>query len=219
MLQTMLFALTVSFGGLPATCPIGVGPARGALPAGSEELRQLYESGVPFADFLADADRRKEMWHDHYEGGDVSEPLLERARRIEGSWRILAIAEDWCSDSVNTIPFLALLVERVPGIEMRVIDSERGRALMEAHRTPDDRAATPTIIILDEAYEERGCWVERPADLQAWAMAERKDLSDRQFLDRKFAWYDADGGESTVREVIEVVEAAAAGSRICGQSR
>ena len=55
-----------------------------------------------------------------------------------------------------------------------------------------------------------------PADLQAWALANRKDLSDREFLARKSDWYEKDGGGSTVSEVIDVIEAAAAGSRICG---
>jgi hypothetical protein len=181
-----------------------------------ETLEELYASGLPFPEFLVQADRRKAMWNDHYEGGEVAETLLSRARAIEGTWRILAVAEDWCSDSVNTIPYLARLTEQVDGIEMRIIDSEVGREIMESHRTPDGRPATPTVLILNEAYEEAGCWVERPSDLQTWALENRPKLEDREFLTQKMAWYRENGGEHTVSEVLGLIEAAASGSPICG---
>ncbi len=179
-------------------------------------LEELYRSGLTFDEFFAQADRRKAMWADHYGNGVVSEALLDRARRITGTWRILAVAEDWCSDSVNTAPYLALLTEQADGIEMRIIDSEAGREIMETHRTPDGRAATPTILILDEEFTQVGCWVERPADLQTWALENRSKLEDEEFLDRKMAWYREDGGEATVSEILGLIEAAASGTPICG---
>lgn len=178
-------------------------------------LEEMYRSGLTFDEFLEQADRRKAMWTAHYESGTVSEALLGRARRVVGMWRILAVAEDWCSDSANTIPYLALLAEQVDAIELRIIDSEAGREIMEAHLTPDGRAATPTILILDENYRKAGCWVERPADLQAWALENRPELEDEEFLARKMAWYREDGGESTVSEVVELIEAASSGKPIC----
>ena len=191
-------------------------PGRGGRPVqASEELEALYRSGIEFTEFLAAADRRRELWVDHYENGAVPPEVLARASAIRGTWRILAIAEDWCSDSVNTIPFLALLAERVDGIELRVIDSDAGRGLMEAHRTPDGRAATPTVLILDSAYEVVGCWVERPSELQKWALASRPGMTDEAFLTRKMAWYRDDAGASTVGEMVDLIEAASGGRASC----
>ena len=70
--------------------------------------------------------------------------------------------------------------------------------------------------VLNEAYEEVGCWVERPSNLQAWALENRPNLEDREFLDQKMAWYREDGGEQTVSEVLALIEAAVSGSPICG---
>lgn len=189
--------------------------AAAGLHADDPRLEALYRSGREFADFLETADRRRDLWLRHYGKGEVPEDLLARAAALEGRWRILAIAEDWCSDSVNTVPFLALLADASDAIELRVIDSESGRDVLDAYRTPDDRTATPTILVLDGDYDEVGCWVERPAELQAWALETRPTLDDRQFLARKMAWYAEDAGRSTIREVLERIEAAAAGSRIC----
>ena len=171
-------------------------------------LEELYESGRTFDDFLGEATSRKALWDKHYEEGEVPGDLLARANALPGSWRLLAVGEDWCSDSVNTIPFLALLAEAAPGIELRVIDSEKGAGIMESHLTPDGRSATPTVLVLDAEYREAGCWVERPSVLQAWATRNKEELGN-EFGPRKMAWYRKDGGRSTLDEVVTVLEAAA----------
>lgn len=193
---------------LPAGSAAGSGP-------GGPELEALYRSGAGFGDFLAAAEGRRALWERRYRDGKVADDLLERARAVPGRWRLLAVAEDWCSDSVNTIPFLALLAERVEGLELRIVDSDRGREVMEGHRTPDGRPATPTVLLLDESYEEVGCWIERPGQLQAWALEARPALRDRDFLERKMAWYEEDAGASTVAEIVSLLEAAASGSPRC----
>lgn len=193
-------------------------PAEPAIAAGlaqDPDLEALWAEARPFTAFLAAADRRKAMWDTHYGEGRVDADHVARVAAVPGSWRILAVAEDACSDSVNTIPYLALLAERADNVEIRVIDSRAGRALMEAHRTPDGRAATPTVLLLDDDGSLAGCWVERPARLQEWALESRPGLSDREFVSQKQDWYDADGGTSTVSEVVAVLEAAGRGERVC----
>jgi hypothetical protein len=209
-----LFASTAS-----AVCPANAPPVDpGWSVPGivvTEELEELYRSGVTFDVFYGDADSRRELWVKNYENGAVAEEMVRRVTALGGLWRVLAIAVDACSDSVSTIPFLALLAEQAPNIELRIVDSDAGKGVMEAHRTPDGRAATPTVLILNEAFEEVGCWVERPADLQAWALDARPKLQDREFLTQKMAWYEADAGGSTIRELVEALEGAAAGRPIC----
>jgi hypothetical protein len=211
-------ALTLLATAASGACPAAAhAPAPGSVPlaVASEELEDLYRSGIPFEVFFDEANRRRELWEKNYQRGSVAPEMVERVRALGGEWRLLAIAEDWCSDSVSTIPFLALLAEQAPNLEMRVIRSDAGSAIMESHRTPDDRAATPTVLILTSDYQEAGCLVERPPNLQAWALPARQELSDQEFVKRKMSWYDEDGGASTVRAIVEGLEAAAAGSPTC----
>ena len=182
-------------------------------------LVRLYESGTAWDGFLDAARARREMWLRHATEGIVPADALARAQALPGRWRLLVIAVDACSDSVNTIPFLARLVASVPQLEMRVISPRAGRELMEARRTPDGRAATPTVIVLDATGEEAGCWVERPAALQAIAIEARAGGGTSAFAAQKQAWYDDDAGASTVDEVVAVLERAAAGARGCDARR
>lgn len=208
---TLLFLLAS-----PLACGPGAPyPHTGEPGTADPRLETLYRSGREFADFLETARRRRELWVRNYDEGEVPEDLVARARSLEGRWRLLAIAEDWCSDSVNTIPFLALLAESSDAIDLRVVDSAAAREIMDAYRTPDDRTATPTVLVLDRDHTEVGCWVERPSKLQTWAIEIRPTLEDEEFLTRKMAWYENDAGRSTIREVLERIEAAASGSRIC----
>jgi hypothetical protein len=197
---------------------IAAGPARcEAAPAAADStLVALFESGEDYETFLGNARARKAMWQKHWDEGQVPADVLERARALPGRWRLLVVAVDGCSDSVNTVPYLARLAALVPSIELRIVKPDAGRAVQEAHRTPDGRAATPTLVVIDEAGNEAGCWVERPKALQDGALKARADGTLDAWARDKQAWYDADAGASTVREVVAILEAAATGAPRCG---
>lgn len=196
----------------PAAAP----PDRPAAAArDSADYRRLFEGGNTMEQFLAAARARREQWHRNYESATVPDALVVSATASPGGWKLLVVAVDGCSDSVNTIPYVARLVEKLPGVEMRIVGSDAGRAVMESHRTPDGRGATPTVILLDAAFRERGCWIERPAELRDWILENRGKLKDNEIFERKMKWYDDDRGQSTMREVAAMMTAAAEGKGRC----
>ena len=131
------------------------------------DYAELYSKGIPFADFLAKAASKQDEWRNRYRDATISPELIEKARALPGRHRLLVVAEDWCSDSAQSIPYLAKLVDAAPdALEMRVIDSKAGRAVMEAHPTPDGRGATPTVVVLGADGALIGAWSERPAELE-----------------------------------------------------
>lgn len=164
---------------------------------------------------MAAARQRKEQWASNYGRGAVADAVLTRARSAPGPWKLLVVAVDGCSDSVNTVPYIARLAEQVMGIELRIVDSNVGRVVMDAHRTPDGRGATPTVILLDGAFRERGCFIERPAELRDWILGNKGKQADKDIFDHKMAWYDKDAGQQTVAEVAEMIAAAGRGEVKC----
>ena len=189
-------------------------PSKGAGTADS--LRALYAQGQPFPEFLASVQARRKSWESNYSLSRIDAALLTRARAIPGRWHLLVVSMDSCSDSANTIPFIASLVDSLVGrVDMHVVSPAAGRWVMERHRTWDRRAATPTVILLDDAWEERGCWVERPGPLAAWTRQQEPRLSHQVFVEQKIAWYEHDQGQETLREIVEMMERAGA-DRPCG---
>ena len=134
--------------------------------------------------------------------------LVTRAAAAGTGWKLLVVTVPGCSDSVNIVPYVASLLAKVPSVEMRLISPSLGKAIQEAHRTPDGRAATPTFILLDGEFNERGCWVERPSTL----IDLMKNGTD---FEGKMAWYDKDQGASSLEEIVAMIEAAHAGSVKC----
>jgi len=199
-----------------ATPMLAAGPSAAPVPQAPADRRALFDAGVPFADFLAAARSRRDTWTGNYEGATVPAALGARIAALAGRWRLLAVAEDWCGDSANTVPYVARLVEGRDNVELRVINSTRGRPIIDAHPTPDGRAATPTIVVLDEEFREAGCLIEQPAPLAAWSARMRPVLSRDELHERQRAFYTWDRGEATMTEIVEMLEGAAAGTPRCG---
>jgi hypothetical protein len=176
---------------------------------------RLFAEGRTFADFLARAERRKEQWERNFKQAVIPDALLARARAARGPWKLLVVAVDGCSDSVNTIPYLAKLAEQLMGVELRIIGSDVGRGIMDAHKTPDGRGATPTVLLLDANHAERGCWVERPGALVSWLATEQSKRSADEQFEGKMQWYDADKGQRTLDDLVDMMEKAARGESAC----
>lgn len=189
-----------------ATAVLAAGVTVGASPLQDVDYAGLYAKGVTFAEFLENARARRDQWRAHYNDATVTPDLITRMRALPGKRRLLVVAEDWCSDSVNTIPYIVRLVDGAPErLELRLIDSERGKAVMEAHRTPDGRAATPVVVVLAEDGRILGAWTERPSSTQTWFLEKQKTTMQKPLHDELKDWYAKDAGKTTVAEIAEIV--------------
>lgn len=177
----------------------------------SDSLRATFEKGQTWADFYAAIDRRREVWERSWNRTKIPDDLAARARAA-GKLRILVITEYGCSDSGNSVPVLARIAEAAPNLEVRLVNSATGKTWMEKHRTPDGRAATPTVLVLDDEFRIRSAWVEQPKELQdLWLpIIARKETGTR--FGEKMAWYTKDEGRAIMRELVEAIEAAASGA-------
>ncbi len=86
---------------------------------------------------------------------------------------------------------------------------------MEAHKTEDGRGATPTVVVLDEAGVERGCWVERPYALRKVVADLKAGVTTGNQVQVITAWRAEDQGHSTVRDLVDLLELVAAGTARC----
>ena len=166
----------------------------------------LFDKGVPYRDFLDAARSRRNEWIARSKDAKVYAEAVTRVQQLGARRRLLIVAEDWCGDSANTLPYVARLAESAPEVlDLRIIDSSAGRPVMEAHKTPDGRAATPTVVLLDETGTFLAAWVERPSALQKWYIEQQDLLSQRDLLDQKYKWYKEDQGKSAIREIVELL--------------
>jgi hypothetical protein len=165
---------------------------------------RLFERGVTFARFLDRAKAQREVWLKNAARTDVPPDALNRLNRVRQGLHLLIVAEDWCVDSVHTVPYIAHLAAAA-GVDVRIVDRAAGDGIMSAHRTRDGRPVTPTLVLLRN-NRDVGAWVGRPAPLQElfFAIATNAD-SARRFAQRA-TWYEEDRGRTTIAEVIALAE-------------
>ena len=182
------------------------GPLHAAPPA-DPDYQALYKNGITFAAFLDGARDRRDEWRQRYNDAAVTPDLVTRMRALPDRRLILAVAEDWCSDSINTVPYVARLVDGAPErLSLRIIDSKVGRPVMNANPTPDGRAATPVIVVLSEDGGVLGSWVERPSTAQRWFLEQRKTVEHDPLHERLMTWYAEDAGRTTLAEIAALLE-------------
>ncbi len=180
----------------------------------SETLDALYGKGLPYDAFVAaGGERRKQTWFDNHAAAEVPPAFVERLNAASGDWRLLAVAEVWCADSANSVPYLSRLADASRTLHLRVVDSTVGRTVLETHRTPDGRAATPVVLVLDAMGHEVGALVERPGAIQSVYMQKHTTVTSDAMRDEIFAWYDRDRGQTAMRTIVEIVEQAARSGR------
>ena len=167
----------------------------------------LFRQGITFAAFLEHARVRAEEWKQRYNDAAVTPDVVTRMRALPARRLLLIVAEDWCSDSMNSIPHIARLVDGAPErVTLRIVDSTIGRPIMDAHLTPDGRAATPTIVVLGEDGTLVGAWVERASTAQTWFLEQKKSLERQALRTQMRQWYADDGGRTTVAEIAALLE-------------
>lgn len=175
-------------------------------PAAAGDAIAMYAQAKSWDSFLANARVQRESWLKNA-GRDVPPGLVDRFKRAGDSLQLLVITADWCPDSLHSVPYIATLAARA-GVDLRVVDFRTGKAIMDAHKTPDGRASTPTVILLrgDQAV---AAWVERPASLQWWYLGMAGQVSDEERLERKMAWYEWNRGTDALAEIVILAEQSA----------
>jgi hypothetical protein len=180
----------------------------GAAPRVAADAASLFDRGVTWERFFNSVRRQKDVWQRNAATAEVPADLAARLSRVRAGLRMLVVTEDWCSDSVNTVPYIAKLSERV-GIELRIVDRVVGAPLLNQYRTLDQRIATPLVVWIRDGHDA-GAWVERPTALQKLFVAMR-NAHDNERLVRKEEWYRQDRGQSTLTEIVALLERAPTG--------
>jgi hypothetical protein len=186
---------------------LAVGPAPATVPVQAQarvDYVALFESGAAWRPWFDSIRTQQATWRQVAGQANPPQALVDRLKAVGGNLRLLVVAEPNCSDSMQSLPHIAALAERA-GVPLRIISKDAGTAAIDQRRTPDGRMATPTVILIRDNADV-AAWIERPAALQAWFLA-NANLSRAELLQRKTAWYQWDRGASTLEEIVALATA------------
>lgn len=175
-------------------------------PPDAATYERFWSRAADYDRFVAGDTARRAQWIANRAAAPASvAPLVARARAVPGRWHLLVVAESWCRDAVNTVPYLAELAARDTSVELRLLRRDEAKRLLRAHLL-DGRRATPLVVLLDDRFVERGAWIEQPLPLRAIVREEEGKLSEDSLRAIVSQWYAADSGRTTLAELLAVME-------------
>jgi hypothetical protein len=174
----------------------------------SQVNKERFDSAGTFEDYLDVVEKNRDLWRGIYDRVRLPDSIVAAAREVSGGWHLVALTEDWCGDAVNTLPVIARLADEA-GWDMRVLSRDENLDLMDAHLTNGRSRSIPVVIVYDEEFNEVGWWGPRPSEVQRWVIDEGLSLPTPERYKIVRQWYAKDKGESTLRELLEVIADAA----------
>jgi hypothetical protein len=168
------------------------------------DFRALWDRALTYEDFVKQSREHCALWTGVYRVARIPSWAHERACERGVPFRLLVVAEDWCGDASNTVPYVAKLGHEAACLEMRLLRRDEHPAVMDRYLTGASRSI-PIVIVLDDDFREVGHWGPRPRELQAWVMQARPTTPKDTLYPQVRRWYAKDKGESTLREILDLL--------------
>ena len=165
------------------------------------EFKELWSQAMTFDAFVAAAGTHRDLWEGLYRLARL--PTWADGATKGRTLRLLALAEDWCGDASNTIPFLARWAGQAEGVELRILRRDEHPEVMDRYLTNGARSI-PVVIVLDQDFHELGHWGPRPTVLQAWVMQNKGTIPKAELYPQVRKWYARDHGETTLKELLAI---------------
>src|SRR5215208_4134998 len=86
---------------------IAAGASWAARPLQEPDYAGFYANATTFATFLERARAHRDDWRRLYNDAAVTPDMITRMSALPERRLLLVVADDWCADSVQTIPYLA----------------------------------------------------------------------------------------------------------------
>jgi len=176
------------------------------------DFRALWDQALTYDEFVKQSTEHCALWTGVYRLARIPAWALASACDRGRTLRLLVLAEDWCGDASNTVPYIAKLGAQAQCLEMRILRRDEHPEVMDRYLTGTSRAI-PIVIVLDDRWQEIGHWGSRPAELQAWVLDARKTMPKEQLYPQIRRWYAKDKGESTLREILSLFPAGSSAVR------
>jgi hypothetical protein len=121
---------------------------------------ERFAQGMTVPEYVAQMHTNREAFTRLLAEAAVRPEDREAMRALGRKIKILTITEDWCPDSLRTIPVLARLVDGLPDVEMRVFLRDDSPDVLEQYLKRGQFRAIPVFAVFDEEMNEVGRMIE-----------------------------------------------------------
>jgi hypothetical protein len=118
----------------------------------------------------------------------------------------ILIAEHWCADSANIVPYISKLAKAIPTVDLSIELRDSKPFTINQFLTNGGKAI-PKLIAKDEKGDVLFTWGPRPDKLtQLVRKWKEEKLENSIFKQNIQNWYDEDQGNETIIELINLIK-------------
>jgi len=147
---------------------------------------------------------------------------FQRSKRIENSYIIapklnqvigmisgrqlwMVLAESWCGDSAQNLPYIAKIAEVNPNINLRIILRDTNLDIMDEYLTNGSRII-PKLVAFDYDGIELFTWGPRPKEAQELILKWKNEgIVKPELYEKLHLWYGKNRGKSIENEFINIL--------------
>lgn len=135
----------------------------------------------------------------------VSAVLSELLDRIDQPQLWLALTEPWCGDSAQCLPYIAVMAQQNPAIDLRLLLRDDNLDIMDKHLT-DGKRSIPVLVARDAEERKLYQWGPRPVEAQAvFDEGKAAGLQKPRIMEKLHLWYGRDRGRALEAEFVAVL--------------
>jgi Thioredoxin len=127
--------------------------------------REQFESGMTYDAYKAQMTRNREQFEQNEKDVQLTLEDAQAFRDVPRPINVMVLAEDWCGDVVANVPIVGRMEQASNGklkVRIHLRDQEPGSTIMDQYLNKGQFKSIPTLIFLDQDFNELGVWVERP---------------------------------------------------------
>ncbi|HET6348941.1 MAG TPA: thioredoxin family protein [Candidatus Krumholzibacteria bacterium] len=139
------------------------------MPEPKIDVAPFYNNGLSWKQYLAGAKSAARM-KSFYDAFDFDEDVLTFFNG-RTPLQVLAIAEDWCPDVVQSVAVAARIADEVPGMELSIVRRSDAADLMSEYSV-EGKQRIPVLAFFDMTFRELARWSGRCQSADQWIFGE-----------------------------------------------
>jgi hypothetical protein len=136
----------------------------------------------------------------------VSANLIEEIKKINEPQLWMVITENWCGDSAQILPYLALMAEENSNIDFKIILRDSNPDIMDQYLTNGTRSI-PLLVAFDSNGNELFRWGSRPKVIQEQFLKWKSEgIVKPELYQKLHLWYARNKGEAIESEFLDILK-------------
>lgn len=160
--------------------------------------KEMLEKGLSFSEYLKKAGESTENFLRIYNSTNLPKNVKDKISSLAEHYFMAVFSEPWCPDCVAVVPVLAKMAELNPHIELYIFP--RDTEWFTLYYT-DGRPVIPTVVVFDQALQEKGRFIERPRVV----VREMSEGSTVKKAAIKARFHAGDYSEEIAKDLLEIL--------------